>query len=32
MEENVAKNAKKNYIFLEIEGLQSKQMVLVQMI
>jgi hypothetical protein len=32
MEENAAKSAKKIYIFLESEGLQSKQMALAQMI
>jgi hypothetical protein len=32
MEEKPTKNAKKNYIFLETKGLQSKQMALAQMI
>jgi hypothetical protein len=32
MEENATKSAKKKSIFLEIEGLQSKQMALTQTI
>jgi hypothetical protein len=32
MEENAAESAKKFYIFLETEGLQSKQMALAQTI